>query len=89
MPTVITNSPEKLQKTTIYLPKIGGVYLCRARMYSTIIVKTTVVRLKVVYMGTLTPRTDSIVTNFQKEIAEHVDISKSRTSSSRNKLLQH
>lgn len=55
------------KKKSIYLPTIGIVYLCPARKYSIIIVNATVVRLRVVYMGTFTPRTDSIVTSFQGE----------------------
>lgn len=57
-----------------YLPMIEYVYFCPARRYSTTIVKTTVVRLRVVYMGTFTPRTDSIVASFQEEILEFVHI---------------
>lgn len=48
-----------------YLPRIGRVYFCLARTYSTTIVNTTVVLRRVVYMGTFTPRTDSMVTSFQ------------------------
>lgn len=48
----------------MYLPIIGGVCFCFAKKYSIVIVKTTVVRLSVVYIGTLTPRTDSIEANF-------------------------
>lgn len=51
-----------------YLPTTEYVYFCPARRYSTTIVKTTVVRLRVVYMGTFTPRTDSMVASFQEEI---------------------
>lgn len=49
-----------------YLPRIWRVYLCLAKMYSSIMVNTTVVLLKVVYIGTLTPRIDSIVASFQR-----------------------
>lgn len=48
----------------IYLPIIGGVCFCFARKYSMVIVNTTVVRRRVVYIGTLTPRTDSIEASF-------------------------
>jgi hypothetical protein len=48
----------------IYLPIIGGVCFCFARKYSIVIVNTTVVRRRVVYIGTLTPRTDSIEASF-------------------------
>lgn len=59
---------EKHQKNNrdVYLPRVGCVYLCLTRMYSNIIVNTTVVLRKVVYMGTFTPRTDSIEASFQR-----------------------
>ena len=50
-----------------YLPTTGEVYFCPARTYSTTIVKTTVVLLRVVYMGTFTPRTDSMVASFEEQ----------------------
>lgn len=53
-----------------YLPTIEDVYLCLARKYSITIVKTTVVLLRVVYIGTFTPRTDSMLTNFEGD-AKH------------------
>lgn len=56
-----------MQIGIIYLPTTGGVYFCPARKYSIIIVNATVVRLRVVYMGTFTPRTDSTLTTFQEE----------------------
>lgn len=59
---------EKQNKLAIYLPTIGDVYLCPAKTNSIIIVNTTVVLLRVVYIGTFTPRTDSIVTSFHIEI---------------------
>lgn len=47
-----------------YLPTTGYECFCLVKIYSTIIVKATVVRLRVVYMGTFIPRTDAIVTSF-------------------------
>jgi hypothetical protein len=64
--TVISRVPQRKAANDGYLPKIGGVYFCLERRYSTIMVNTTVVRLNVVYIGTLTPRTDSIVTIFHR-----------------------
>jgi hypothetical protein len=57
----------------IYLPIIGGVCFCFARKYSIVIVNTTVVRRRVVYIGTLTPRTDSIEASFflKKKNSKH------------------
>lgn len=52
---------------TAYLPKTGYECFCPVKIYSTTIVKATVVRLRVVYMGTFIPRTDSIVTNFHRK----------------------
>jgi hypothetical protein len=57
-------------KKVIYLKIIEGVYRCPTSIYSTNIVNTTVVLLRVVYIGTFTPRTDSMVTSFQEEIQE-------------------
>ena len=68
--SITNNSWKQLYKRAIYLPTIEDVYFCPARIYSTTIVNTTVVRLRVVYMGTFTPRTDSIVASFQGEIEE-------------------
>ena len=48
----------------IYLPIMGGVCFCLAKKYSMVMVNTTVVRRRVVYIGTLTPRTDSIEASF-------------------------
>ena len=53
----------------IYLPIIGGVCFCLAKKYSMVIVNTTVVRRRVVYIGTLTPRTDSIEASFLSRVA--------------------
>lgn len=39
-----------------------------------IIVKATVVRLRVVYMGTFMTRTDSMVTNFQQKTQACINI---------------
>lgn len=55
----------KVQK--VYLPTTGSECFCPVNRYSTIIVKATVVRLRVVYMGTFMPRTASIVINFQQK----------------------
>lgn len=64
----------EIQHKAVYLPIIGDVYLCPAKIYSTIIVNTTVVRLRVVYIGTFTPRTDSMVASFQGQIKLRVDV---------------
>ena len=53
---------------------MGDVYLCPAKIYSITIVNTTVVLLRVVYMGTFTPRTDSKVASFEGEINECANI---------------
>lgn len=55
----------EMRETLIYLTRIDDVYFCPARKYSTNIVNTTVVLLKVVYIGTFTPRIDSMDTNFK------------------------
>jgi len=47
----------------IYLKMTECVYLCPTKTNSTSIVNTTVVLLKVVYIGTFTPRTASMVTS--------------------------
>lgn len=49
-----------------YLPKTEEVYFWPTMKYSIIIVNTTVVRLRVVYMGTFTPRIDSITASFSR-----------------------
>lgn len=74
--TLVTSSQTKhiTYKWPIYLPTIGDVYLCPANIYSITIVNTTVVLLRVVYMGTFTPRTDSMEDSFQGEINKWADI---------------
>lgn len=59
----------------MYLPITEVVYFCPARMYSANMVNTTVVRLRAVYIGTFTPRTEAIVASFtdckkEKEMRE-------------------
>jgi hypothetical protein len=63
----------------IYLPIIGGVCFCFARKYSIVIVNTTVVRRRVVYIGTLTPRTDSIEASFLPKKKRTVNTSQNST----------
>lgn len=61
------------QNRIAYLPTTLGECFCPAKKYSMTIAKATVVRLRVVYMGTFMARTDSIVTNFyQKRRGRHV-----------------
>lgn len=50
-----------------YQATIEGECFFPVKKYSTTIVKATVVRLRVVYIGTLMPRTDSIETNFYQK----------------------
>ena len=45
---------------------IDRVYLWPVSIYSITMVKATVVRLSVVYMGTFTPLTDAIEASFQE-----------------------
>ena len=49
-----------------YLPTTRKECFCPVKRYSTIIVKATVVLLRVVYMGTFMARTDSIVISFNR-----------------------
>lgn len=74
--TLVTSAQTKhiTYKWPIYLPTIGDVYLCPANIYSITIVNTTVVLLRVVYMGTFTPRTDSMEASFQGQINKWADI---------------
>jgi hypothetical protein len=65
MAHINSNATEE-KNLEIYLPTIGGVCFCLAKKYSIIIVNTTVVRRRVVYIGMLTPRTDSIDASFTK-----------------------
>ena len=48
----------------MYLLSTANECFCLVRKYSTTIVKATVVRLSVVYIGTFKARTDSIVISF-------------------------
>lgn len=61
-------------------------YFFPARKYSAIIVKKTVVRLKVVYIGTLIPRIDSIDTSCRKKKESVADLLKKQPKRQEEKL---